>query len=291
MRVILLFISLQVFGQLQFDEPISYLALGDSYTIGASVSYEDRWPSQLYDSLALLGFEIDTLLYVATTGWTTSDLKNAIATGSIENKINMVSLLIGVNNQYRGSLFSVYTEDFPELVETALRFVEGDKTHFFVVSIPDYAFTPFGGGRDYISSEIDSYNQFAKNYCDSLKIPYYNITEISRRGLNEPILVAPDGLHPSGKQYSLWVDLIISSIQKESITITQSRFSDLCLLSPNPVKDVLMVHGVGGKYEISNLAGVTITTGLSSGRIDVSHFSPGIYLFKTGFRVQRFIKL
>ena len=123
---LLLLLSVQVYAQIQVKEPIRFLALGDSYTIGESVNYNERWPSKLYDSLGNLGVDQDTLVYVAATGWTTSNLKYAIDNRSLTNDFNLVSLLIGVNNQYQRKSFSLYEKEFPELIELALSFVNND---------------------------------------------------------------------------------------------------------------------------------------------------------------------
>ena len=175
------------------------LALGDSYTIGESVCETCRFPEQLKDSLKLnFDSEISfTLKIIARTGWTTSNLINAIETENIENNYDLVTLLIGVNNQYQNRPFSLYETEFPELVNTAISKAKSDKNNVIVVSIPDYAFTPFGNGNSNISTEIDQYNNFAKNYCATNNISYLNITDITRAGLINPNFVASDGLHPS----------------------------------------------------------------------------------------------
>lgn len=125
----------------------------------------------------------------------------------------MVTLLIGVNNQYQNKPFTIYEEEFPELVNKAISFGKNDKSNLIVISIPDYAFTPFGQGNsnsEQISSEIDQYNVFAKNYCEANNITFVNITDITRQGLNDPELVASDGLHPSSKAYSKFVGRLVS---------------------------------------------------------------------------------
>ncbi|WP_298238618.1 SGNH/GDSL hydrolase family protein [uncultured Algibacter sp.] len=200
-------------GDDQEQTQITYkiLALGDSYTIGASVCDTCRFPEQLKDSL-VTKFESDTsfeLKVIARTGWTTTSLINAIDNENIVNDYNLVSLLIGVNNQYQGKPFSLYETEFPELVNTAISIAANRKSKVLVISIPDYAYTPFGRGNPIISAEIDTYNTFAKNYCTENNISYINITDITRMGLENTALVASDGLHPSKLAYSKFVERIL----------------------------------------------------------------------------------
>ena len=137
---ILLFPFILKAQQLQINGPVRFLALGDSYTIGQSVAASDRWPAQLMDSLALRGLVIDTLGIIATTGWRTDNLINAITNQNLQKQhYSLVSLLIGVNNQYQGSPFTQYKNEFPQLLDSAIRYAGGDTSHVFVVSIPDYA--------------------------------------------------------------------------------------------------------------------------------------------------------
>lgn len=188
-----------------------YLALGDSYTIGESVCETCRFPVQLKDSIRKYLNPNDTFQekIIAVTGWTTADLKGAVAVDASGNNYDLVTLLIGVNNQYRHQSFSVYEQEFPELVATAIQRAKGDKNNVIVVSIPDYAYTPFGNGNATISTEIDSYNQFAESYCIANSIAYINITDITRLGLMQPELVASDGLHPSKLAYTKFVERIL----------------------------------------------------------------------------------
>ncbi|WP_242084155.1 SGNH/GDSL hydrolase family protein [Aestuariivivens sediminis] len=187
------------------------LALGDSYTIGQSVCESCKFPEQLKDSL-VRKFEANyqfELKIIATTGWTTTNLIRAIETENITNEYDLVTLLIGVNNQYQNKSFSIYESEFPELVNTAIAKGKSDKNNCMVISIPDYAYTPFGNGNESISSDIDSYNNFAENYCETNGITYINITPITRLGLEQPGLVASDGLHPSKLAYSKFVELML----------------------------------------------------------------------------------
>ena len=192
---------------------ISFLALGDSYTIGQSVAESERWPNQLrdqintnFDSLRIVGVNI-----IARTGWTTQDLNSALNNENITGTYDLVSLLIGVNNQYRGYPIEDYPNEFKNLLTRAISYAGGKSEHVFVVSIPDYGYTPFGeSNQEKISSDIDAYNVINKRIADEYGINYYNITPISRDGLNKPELVASDNLHPSGEQYKLWVEKIIA---------------------------------------------------------------------------------
>ncbi|WP_299670599.1 SGNH/GDSL hydrolase family protein [uncultured Polaribacter sp.] len=187
------------------------LSLGDSYTIGERVCDACKFPEQLKDSLSKK-FETDTtftLKVIAKTGWTTSSLMSAIVNENISNDYHLVTLLIGVNNQYQGKNFSIYENEFPKLIATATKAVDNDKNKLIVISIPDYAFTPFGNGNTNISEEIDKYNLFAKKYCEQNEITFVNITDITRNGLTNPDLVASDGLHPSKLAYTKFVERLL----------------------------------------------------------------------------------
>ncbi|WP_317197706.1 SGNH/GDSL hydrolase family protein [Neotamlana sargassicola] len=193
------------------------LALGDSYTIGESVCETCNFPTQLKDSLEFRFKNKNQvkLKIVATTGWTTTNLINAIDNESLKNTYDLVTLLIGVNNQYQGKPFSIYENEFPQLVNTAIKHANGDKLNVIVVSIPDYAFTPFGEGNKLISEAIDKYNNFAKQYCSNNNITYLNITDITRKGLENPELVATDRLHPSTKAYTKFVEHLLPLVQEK----------------------------------------------------------------------------
>lgn len=195
-------------------QPMKYLALGDSYTIGESVPEVERWPNQLVDSLNKKGHQIGRPTIIATTGWRTDDLKNAMTKAHLKNKYDLVSLLIGVNNQYQGKLSSQYVIEFEELLKTAIRLAKRKKQRVFVVSIPDYGFTPFGKpNQEAITKAIDEFNEINARITYKYGIQYFDITEISREGLKDPSLVATDGLHPSGKMYSYWVELISKGLE------------------------------------------------------------------------------
>lgn len=198
---------------------INYLALGDSYTIGQSVCETCRFPEQLKTSLKM--FYTDTnfsLKVIATTGWTTTNLISAINQQKPESNYDLVTLLIGVNNQYQGRDFSLYEKEFPELASKAIMLAKGDKKNVIVVSIPDYAYTPYAANlsqsqKTKITTEIDQYNAFAESYCKANQIVFVNITDITRQGLNNPNLVASDGLHPSESAYTLFVDRMLPKVK------------------------------------------------------------------------------
>lgn len=198
---------------------INYLALGDSYTIGQSVCATCRFPEQLKTSLNAMYSSTISLKIIATTGWTTSNLLSAINTQNPEPNYDLVTLLIGVNNQYQHRNFSVYEKEFPELVTKAIMLAKGDRKNVVVISIPDYAYTPYGKSlagdqTSTISAEIDQYNSFAQKYCVNNQVAFVSITDITRQGLNSPNLVASDGLHPSESAYKLFVDKMMPEIKK-----------------------------------------------------------------------------
>lgn len=201
--------------QIKIENPVRFLALGDSYTIGQSVNVADRWPNQLAGELTNRGFTVDEVKIIAQTGWRTDNLKNAVEQQKPLTGFNLVALLIGVNNQYQGGSTSTYYNEFSDLLKTALQLASGKPEHVFVLSIPDYAYTPYGRGNSVISTQIDQFNSINKIITDSYRIKYIDITPISRRGLQQPELVATDGLHPSGIMYGLWVQEILKSMEKE----------------------------------------------------------------------------
>jgi acyl-CoA thioesterase I len=193
---------------------LKFLALGDSYTIGQSVCSTCKFPEQLKDSLIvnLPDTYRFSLQVIAQTGWTTTNLIAAINSQNPTSDFDLVTLLIGVNNQYQNKPFSLYETEFPQLVTKAIAFAKGNKSKIIVVSIPDYAYTPFGQGSSNaqnISTQIDAYNLFAKNYCETNNIAFINITDITRLGLQQTNLVASDGLHPSKIAYSKFVERIL----------------------------------------------------------------------------------
>ena len=192
----------------------TYLALGDSYTIGESVSEAERWPNQLVDSLTKKGILVAKPTIIATTGWRTDNLKNAMTIANLKSEYDLVSLLIGVNNQYQGKPADQYAIEFEDLLKTAIHLAKGRKENVFVVSIPDYGFTPYGKPKqEAITKAIDQFNEINARITYKHQVQYFDITEISRDGLTDPSLVAADGLHPTGKMYSYWVELIARDLE------------------------------------------------------------------------------
>jgi lysophospholipase L1-like esterase len=192
----------------------NYLALGDSYTIGESVMLHENFPYQVVQALRKKGFLFQAPEIIAKTGWTTDELFEAIRNYSFLPRYDFVSLLIGVNNQYRGREIIEYKEQLEELIKRSLELVNGKKEHFILVSIPDYSITPFAGSKDTekISKEIDMFNSVNKALSIQYKIQYIDITPASRKAGTDPTLIAPDGLHPSEKQYSKWAEKIVEAI-------------------------------------------------------------------------------
>lgn len=184
---------------------LRYLALGDSYTIGESVEEAERFPNQLATLLADEGFSVDVKI-IARTGWTTDELWQGIQIEDIKPPYDMVSLLIGVNNQYRGRNIEEYREGFIFLLNKAIEYAGGDVKRVIVFSIPDWGVTPFAAGRNttQIASEIDAFNQVNLEESQKAGAHYVDVTPVSRKAEEDPILVAGDGLHPSGKMYSEW---------------------------------------------------------------------------------------
>lgn len=190
-----------------------FLALGDSYTIGESVDVKERWPVQLADALRGKGKKVDDPRIIGVTGWRTDQLKKAIEEANLQNDYGLVSLLIGVNNQYQKKSAESYAPEFEELLQMAIRLAGGKKENVFVVSIPDYGFTPFGKPRQTeISKAIDQFNLVNRTVTEKMGVRYINITDLTREGLAKPEWVAGDGLHPSGKMYAVWVDRILKSL-------------------------------------------------------------------------------
>ncbi len=205
------------------ENPITYkyLALGDSYTIGQSVCETCRFPAQLKTQLeSIIPNATINLSVIATTGWTTTNLINAINTQNPSNDNDLVTLLIGVNNQFQHKPFEIYEQEFPQLVTKAIALAKGNAQNVIVLSIPDYRYTPFGNGTQnpsQISIEIDQYNAFAQQYCLENNITYVNITDITRMGLENTALVASDGLHPSEVAYTQFVNRLL--LKAESILL------------------------------------------------------------------------
>lgn len=192
----------------KLNEEINYLALGDSYTIGQGVEEFERWPNQLVEDLKRDNYDINLAGIIAKTGWTSNNLLRAIDNTELGD-YNLVSLLIGVNNQFQGRPFSSFEDELETLLNFSIE-TAGSNRRVFVVSIPDYGVTPFGrSNSERIREEIDRYNEYIADQCLEKNIQFINITEISRELGSSDGALAADNLHPSGNQYNKWVEKII----------------------------------------------------------------------------------
>ena len=190
------------------------LALGDSYTIGESVAPEARWPEQWAAAMAAAGHGIERpVRVIAQTGWTTDELAAEIARQMPLGQWDLVTLLVGVNNQYRGRPLDEYRGQFDALLETAIELAGGRPDHVQVLSIPDWGQTPFGAasGRDLaaVTREIDAFNAAGRDVCDRHAVAFLDITGLTRARSRDPAMHAADGLHPSAAMYRLWAEALL----------------------------------------------------------------------------------
>jgi lysophospholipase L1-like esterase len=192
---------------------IRYLALGDSYTIGESVAENERWPNQLAAMLTEKNIQTEVAI-IARTGWTTAELWQGIQADPPQGTYDLVSLLIGVNNQYRAYNLDEYREQFRFLLKKSIEYAGRDVNRVIVLSIPDWGVTPFAADRahEQITKDIDIFNSINRAETESAGAHYVDITPISRQALNDASLIAFDGLHPSGKMYKLWVNQAFSTV-------------------------------------------------------------------------------
>lgn len=199
------------------DPRYSFLALGDSYTIGESVEETRRWPVQLAEQLRVRGYKMAAPKIVAKTGWTTDHLLRGMENElSIQRDFDLVSILIGVNNQYQGKSINEYEEELRQIFRKAINHSKTMEKGVFAVSIPDYGYTPFGASsQEEISAEIDEFNEVFRRVAEEFNVDFYNITPISREAGNNPDLVASDGLHPSGLMYQSWVDHFVNQVAEK----------------------------------------------------------------------------
>lgn len=207
----ILFFIFIIEGCSKSPEKIKYLALGDSYTIGENIEVKDRWPNQLSKRIEeSYNYSVETKI-VAKTGYTTNELIEKINTITITDNYNYVSLLIGVNNQYRDLDIRIFEEELNILIDKSIGFASGRSDSVFVLSIPDWGVTPFAELKEVIeiSKEIDEYNRLIEKTCLKKGVKYYYITDISRKVNLIDGLLASDGLHPSALMYSMWVDNLI----------------------------------------------------------------------------------
>jgi lysophospholipase L1-like esterase len=187
---------------------IRYLALGDSYTIGESVDEAERWPNQLADFLKAGGIPTDVAI-IARTGWTTNELGDGIQAQRVNPPYDLVSLLIGVNNQYRGYSIDQYREQFTFLLNRSIEYAGGNPKRVIVLSIPDWGVTPFARGQDgvQIAKGIDAFNSINREETNKAGAYYVDVTAVSREAAYDSSMTASDGLHPSGKLYVEWAKL------------------------------------------------------------------------------------
>ena len=195
----------------------SYLALGDSYTIGQSVLSSENFPSQTVQLLNQQNYNFKSPEILATTGWTTDELQNNINNHLFTPPYDFVSLLIGVNNQYRGRSVENYKPEFGSLLKQAIQFAGGNANRVIVLSIPDWGVTPFANGRDraQIAREIDDYNAANRYISGIYKVHYIDITPGSKEAATDLSLVAGDGLHPSAKEYTRWAQKVFATIKQQ----------------------------------------------------------------------------
>lgn len=193
-----------------------YLALGDSYTIGESVGAGDRWPVQLVRMLRERGVDVADPQIIATTGWTTGELSAGIDAADPRGPYRLVTLLIGVNNQFRGRDIAEFRGQFRGLCQRAIALAGGKPSRVVVVSIPDYGVTPFAANSDRakIAAQIDAFNAVCREEAIALKAAFVDITAISKKAAADRTLIADDGLHPSGKMYREWAEKILAEAQK-----------------------------------------------------------------------------
>ena len=187
---------------------LRYLALGDSYTIGEGVAEDERWPVQLATKLRTQGIPLENPEIIAKTGWTTDELAAGIDKAHPRGPYDFVSLLIGVNDQYRGRCLDEYRQQFRDLLQRAIAFSAGDASRVLVVSIPDWSVTPFARGRKSatIAAEIGSFNAANREETERASAGYVDITPLSG---TQGKMVVEDGLHPNGKVYTAWTKLAL----------------------------------------------------------------------------------
>ena len=193
------------------ESPLSLLALGDSYTIGEGVNEEERWPNQFVQVAYENGIDFLTPRIIAMTGWKTYDLINGIESSNFEKKYDYVSLLIGVNNQFNSRSINEFEDDLDKLLIKINNLKKKDGS-VLIVSIPDWGSSPYGENmdRNQISTEINTFNNSLKSFANINGLKYVDVTEISRRVINEPNLITSDNLHPSGLMYLEWAKKIFN---------------------------------------------------------------------------------
>ena len=195
------------------NNALSFLALGDSYSVGEGLEGEQNWPERLFDSIKK---NEDTIKIIAETGFSTNELIQAIDNVVLEKRYNLISIQIGVNDQFRGNSTELFKQDFQKLVQRIKENELTKRASVFVVSLPDWGATPFGSSWDRIrvTNEIDAFNRIIKGVCNTNNILYIDITQLSRRDPNNWIFVTGDGLHPSSLMYGLWLNKITPLVKE-----------------------------------------------------------------------------
>jgi len=195
------------------SQDYTYVALGDSYTIGEGIDKSQSWPEQLVKKLEESGLDFNDPKIIAKTGWTTKNLLSAMNVDLTTKQYDLVSISIGVNNQYQRRSINEYEEDLKVIFSKAINRSVNGKEGVFVLSIPDYGATPFGASNsENIGKDIARFNSVLKRVSQDFDVPFYNITPISKEARNDLSLVANDGLHPSGKMYGLWVNSFFNEV-------------------------------------------------------------------------------
>lgn len=192
------------------DQGVRFLALGDSYTIGEGVSEDERWPNQLVARLLDDGLAVTDLRIIARTAWTADELADAIDAEDPQGSFDLVTLMIGVNDQYRSRPVHAFAPEYAKLLQRAQAFAAGRADRTIAISIPDWGATPYAAGRDrqLIASEIEAYNARARDLAARAGVWWVDVTPSSRAVLHDPSLTTADGLHPAGAMYSVWAGLI-----------------------------------------------------------------------------------
>ena len=198
------------------DPAVRYLALGDSYTIGQNVDLAERYPVKLAQLLRKQSIDLGEPCIIARTGWTTRDLLNAIAAENPSGPFDLVTVLIGVNNQFQGRHIAEYRKELVEILKKAIALANEKPSHVVAFSIPDWGVTPFASNANAMSvaTEIDAFNKVKAEECAKLGIELVDVTAISRTAPQHPDLLADDGLHPSGRMYTLWAEAALPTVIK-----------------------------------------------------------------------------
>ena len=196
-------------------DPVRILALGDSYTIGESVAESGRWPVQFVNLLRERGLTVEGPRIIARTGWTTTEMLQAVESADLTPPYELVTLLIGVNDQFRGLSLEGYRENFATALDRAIELAGGDRNRVIVLSIPDYAVTPFARafGLTGIGPMIDAFNGANFSITEAAGVHYVDVTPISRKAATDPTLIAFDGLHPSASMYAEWSRLALLKME------------------------------------------------------------------------------